>query len=205
LVESVEQTIKVVGREPIKMEKLVFLRHFRTRIERDKPASEWTLDETGIKEMREMIEGGRFEGFDRIISSTEMKARITAEAISERHGTPIELSDDIVEVNRDYGFIEGNYRRVVERYLSEADGFDHPWEEMSHVRARALRFVERLKAETGNILVVSHGMFLSILQSRYFGQPPADFWKSLAFGQMLEVDYEKLRLNLHDRHDALNT
>lgn len=180
------------------MKKLVFLRHFRNRIEADKPASEWALDEAGVREMREMIEGGRFEGYDKIISSKEMKARVTAEAISERHGTPMELSDDIVEVDRGSGFIEGDYGRVVERYLSEDDGFDHPWEDISSVRARARRFVKRLETETGNILVISHGLFLSVLLSGYFGQDPAKFWRSLAFSQLLEVNYEKLRSSLNN-------
>jgi len=180
------------------LKKLVFLRHFHTRIEKDKPASEWALDETGVREMREMIECGRFEGYDKIISSAERKARVTAEAISERHGTLMELSDDIVEVDRGSGFVEGDYGRVVERYLSEDEGFDHPWEDISSVRARARRFVGRLEAETGNILVISHGLFLSVLLSGYFGQDPAKFWEILAFGQQLEVDYEKLRSSLHN-------
>ena len=33
------------------MKKMTFLRHFRIRIEKDKPASEWTLDETSIEEV----------------------------------------------------------------------------------------------------------------------------------------------------------
>lgn len=187
------------------MNKLTFLRHFRTRIEKDKPASEWTLDETGIEEMREMIESGRFEGFDRVISSAEGKARTTAEAISESHGIPVTTSSDIVEVDRDEaGFIEGDYEKAVEMYLSEADDFDLPWEDISSVRARALRFVDQLGDEVGNLLVISHGLFLSILLSGYFGQAPAAFWRSLAFGQLLEVDYEKLRTSLSDRPDAKN-
>jgi len=181
------------------LKKLTFLRHFRTKIEKDKPASEWTLDEAGIEEMGEMIESGRFEGFDRIISSAEGKARMTAEAISERHGTPVTISDDIVEVDRDEaGFIEGDYERAAEQYLSEEVDFDQPWEDISSVRARAVRFMNQLEDETGNLLVISHGLFLSILLSGYFGQSPADFWRSLTFGQLLEVDYEKLRSSLSD-------
>ncbi len=181
------------------LRKLVFLRHFHTRIEVDKPASEWSLDETGFREMLEMIESEEFEGYDKIISSTEGKARMIAEAISERHGTPVELNDDIVEVDRGPSLIEGDYGRVVEQYLSEDEGFDHPWEDLSSVRVRARRFVERLQDETGNILVISHGLFLSVLLSEYFGQEPAKFWKNLAFGQLLEVDYEKLRSSLNNQ------
>ena len=150
-----------------------------------------------------MIEGGRFEGVDKIISSPERKARIAAEAISDRHGIPMVLSDDIVEVDREgSGFIPGDYGGVAERYLSEAEGSDHPWEDISRVRARALRFVEGLGDEEGNILVISHGLFLSLLLSRYFGRDPATFWRSLAFGQLLEVDYEGLKASLDERFDA---
>jgi broad specificity phosphatase PhoE len=185
------------------LKKLTFLRHFRTRIDRDKPASEWTLDEAGIEEMREMIESGRFEGFDRVISSAEGKARMTAEAISERHQIPVTISGDIVEVDRDEaGFIEGDYEKAAERYLSEAYDFDQLWEDISSVRARALRFIDQLEDETGNILVISHGLFLSLLLSGYFGQAPATFWRSLAFGQLLEVDFEKLKSSLSYRPGA---
>lgn len=181
------------------MKKLTFLRHFRTRIEKDIPASEWTLDETSIEEMREMIESGKFEGFDWVISSAEGKAMMTAEAISERHGVPVTISGDIVEVDRDgAGFIEGDYEMAAERYLSEDDDFEQPWEDISSVRARALRFMDQLEDETGNILVISHGLFLSILLSGYFGQAPAAFWRSLTFGQLLEVDYDKLKSSISD-------
>lgn len=159
----------------------------------------------GVFEMHRMIDSGVFEGIDRIISSAEGKARKTAEAISERHGIPVTISGDIVEVNRDEaGFIEGDYERIAEIYLSEDDGFDLPWEDISSVRTRALRFVDKLGEETRSLLVISHGLFLSILLSGYFGGDTADFWRSITFGQMLEVDYEKLRTSLSDRPDANN-
>jgi broad specificity phosphatase PhoE len=185
------------------LKKLTFFRHFRTRIEKDKPASEWNLDETGVEEMREMIDSGAFEGFDRVISSAESKAMVTAKAISERHGIPVTVSYDIVEVDRDRaGFIEGDYEMAAEKYLSETDDFDQPWEDISSVRTRALRFMNQLEDETGNLLVISHGLFLSVLLSGYFGQPPAGFWRSLTFGQLLEVDYEELNSSLSDQLDA---
>jgi broad specificity phosphatase PhoE len=180
------------------MKKLVFLRHFRTRIEKDIPSSDWNLDETGVREMREMIENGTFEGYDKIISSTEKKAKVTAEAISERHKIPMELSDDIVEVDRGSGFVEGDYERIVELYLSEENGFNYPWEDISSVRSRAWKFIELLGYETGSILIISHGLFLSVLLSRCLGQEPAKFWKTLGFGQMLEVDYDILRSSLRN-------
>jgi broad specificity phosphatase PhoE len=187
--------------DSIGLKKLVFLRHFRTRIEKDKPPSYWNLDDKGFREMQKMIMEGRFEGFNKIISSTEMKAKVIAKAISEKYNTLLEFSEDIVEVNRGHGFIDDDYEWIVERYLSEDEGFEYPWEDLSSVRSRARRFVELLEEDTGNILVISHGLFLTVLLSEYFQQEPATFWKNLNFGQMLEVDYDTLKntLSAHNR------
>lgn len=162
--------------------------------------SEWALDEEGIKKMHDMIKNGKFVNIDKIFSSTEEKARITSEAISREHGIPIVYSEEIVEVDRGRsGFIEGDYEKIVERYLSESEDFEYQWEDISHVMERALKFLKRLESETGNILVISHGMFLSILLSRYYDMDIFTFWKGLTFGQMLKVDFKKLKSSLCTR------
>lgn len=183
------------------MKQLLFLRHFQPKIDTSKPASEWSLDEAGTRRMNNMIESGKFADIEKIFSSTEKKAEVTALAIARKHGIPVVFCDEITEVKRgESGHVEGDYEKVVVRYLSESGDFEYPWEKISHVRDRALRFIRTLERETGNLLVISHGMFLSVLLSKYFDRDIVSFWKGLAFGQLLEVDFEELKSVIYASH-----
>ena len=174
------------------MKKLYFLRHFKPKVDKNKPVSEWKLDEEGLKEMNKLLINNRFENINKIFTSPEFKAKLTAEKINKRYNISIIECKEIAEVDRSKaGFIEGDYTKLVELYLTESD-FKYIWENINNVKDRIKKFLRKIKKEEGNILIISHGMLLSILLSKYFNKDIVDFWKSLKFGHILEADYEKL-------------
>lgn len=173
-------------------EKIVFLRHFKTKIDKDKPVSEWGLDEDGKKAMEELLNQYDFNKIDSIISSPEPKAKITANAISDKFSKSVEIEDLIAEVDRSKaGFVEGDYKEVVKRYFN-SDNFEYHWESLEDVRYRIKNAVSNILSKEGTPLVISHGMYLSIMLTPCLDKDIIEFWNELGFGEILEVDREKL-------------
>jgi len=174
------------------MKKLFFLRHFKTKVDKNKPVAEWELDDDGKKEMISLISSDRFKDIDKIYTSPELKAKITALKISQKYGIPVVECKEIAEIDRSKaGFIEGDYLKLVKDYFNFSK-FDYAWENKRQVIERAGDFLKKISVEKGNILVISHGMFLSILLHKYFNKNIIDFWKNLRFGEIMSVDYVKL-------------
>ena len=90
-----------------------------------------------------------------IMASPLSRARVTAETVAARLGLPVELDDDLREVN--FGEQEG---------LPMGDWYDD-WiadtytppgaEAFAELRARAVRAINRATARPGPVLVVAHG------------------------------------------------
>ena len=140
--------------------------------------------------MEEMFSSGALEGFDKVYSSIEAKAVTTAIAMVQHYRTPYVLDSDLSEVNRDRGGFREDYLEAVEAYLEGGNPFW--WEDHNHVKFRITRFLEALQQETGNILVITHGLWLTLLLSRYFDEDPYTFWKKLPMGYLVEIDNERL-------------
>lgn len=175
------------------LKNLIIIRHFKPAIDKKVPVTEWTLDEQGIKDMNNLLESFNFKSISKIHSSPESKALITANLISEKNNIPLYINENIKEVDRHKaGFIEGDYKELVKKYLTKSD-FEFGWEDLSSVKKRAKEFIKEVEGENETILIVSHGMFLSILLHKYFEKDIIDFWLSLKFGEVLKVDFKKLK------------
>lgn len=176
------------------MSRIIFLRHFDVKIDKNKPQSEWELSDAGKKAMVELINSKKLRDIDKIFTSMEKKAKITAEKIAEKYNIQVVLCSELTEVDRSKaGFIEDNYVEIVKQYLSNSDDFKYNWEKINDVKKRIRKFFKRISKESGNILVISHGLFLSILLSPYFKRKMFDFWKKLKFGHMFEIDLNEFK------------
>jgi broad specificity phosphatase PhoE len=175
------------------MDQLFFLRHFKTKPDRSKPVSEWGLDKEGLSEMDKLLKSDRLKNIDIIFSSPESKALLTARKMGEKYQIPVVECNHLVEVDRTQsGFIEGDYLNVATEYLGGKNS-SHPWETLPDVKKRIRAFLSHANEKgRGNVLVVSHGLFLSVLLSEYFGKKPADYWNSLKFGQIITANPKKL-------------
>ena len=171
---------------------IMFLRHFKPKIDKTIPVSQWALDKTGVEDMRRLVSQLNGPEISAIYSSPEEKALITSKHISQQHDIPLTVHNTLKEVDRSkVGYIEGDYTKIVEQYLSN-DGFDYKWEQLDSVKERAKAFIKAVEHETGTVFVVSHGMFLSILLHEYFKKDIVEFWKHLKFGELIEADFKTL-------------
>ena len=172
---------------------ILFLRHFKTKIDPTIPARDWQLDQKGQDDMKKMLEEYDFSKISRIISSPEQKAMVTAKAIAQKFDLEFREEPLVKEVDRTKaGFIERDYDQAVKDYLI-SDNFSYAWEPRSSIQQRIKKALEKISDSDETILVISHGLYLSLMLAPYFEKDVVSFWKDLGFGQIITVDKKKLQ------------
>lgn len=170
-----------------------FVRHARTIVDPGVASSEWKLDPAGAAALAELAGLSAFAGVQRIVSSTEPKALLTAEAIRARHGLPpVAVFAELGELHKG-SFVGDRHDEVV------AEVFAHPerqalpdWERAADAEARFAACVERLVAESGgrDLIVVTHGMVLALYLARLNGQSHVDVdqWRAMRMPDLVAVE-----------------
>ncbi|MGK2949084.1 MAG: histidine phosphatase family protein [Acidimicrobiales bacterium] len=162
--------------------------------------TEWELDRNGVASavaLAERLEVG--EGVGALVSSTEPKALGTAAAIAERWAVEVVADDRLREAARPW--IGPGYRAVVHRYLrgERPEG----WEAHAEVAERTAAAVAAASARADGrpVVVVSHGLALSIHLGDRLGPgfEPEQFWSSLAFPDAWALDDTGLLHRPHPR------
>jgi broad specificity phosphatase PhoE len=122
-------------------------------------------------------------------SSAETKAEQTAAIIAMRRGLRVETDEDLGEVDRPDAWVE-DHRSLAAAYLS---GQEHPgWEPRRQVMRRFADAVERAMASPGDgdVVVVNHGMALSLYLELVARIDIVPFWRALTFPDAWRVDLE---------------
>lgn len=123
------------------------------------------LTETGIRQAEELREKLRDIRFDCIFTSDLLRAVDTTRIISEPHGGDFELEPLLRE--RDFGIHTGG------PYIKISHDLDPSAETMEQLSQRAADFLNKVsmwrsaEGEECNLLAVSHGLFLRVLQAVY--------------------------------------
>ena len=181
----------------------VYVRHAMPLVDPALPSSEWDSGPGGRASAWELAALLVIERPVAVVaSSTERKARSTAEPIAERFGVPVVEDDRLVEAERPWIGVPNDYRGMARRYLRGAplDG----WEAQEAVVDRMSAAVRDARAACavagdadGAVLVVGHG--LSICLHLAAGLPPgfdaAGLWARLAFPDAWAVDRDDLLLS----------
>ncbi len=137
------------------------------------------LTENGQKQAREIAQIWLSDGrqFDLIIASPLLRARTTAEIISETLGLPVEY--DAIWMERSFGSIDGQVYKEVEQRIPRTD-FTHPYlppgetgESQFDLFNRAGQAIQSLvRRPPGAYLIVSHGAFLNMAMYGILGMSP---------------------------------
>lgn len=160
---------------------ITYVRHAMPVADASVSPSDWHLDAEGRSSAAALAE--RLDATPQLaalVTSTEPKARETAEAIAERWQVEVRGDDRLREVERPW--VGDGYRHVAHRYLRGElpDG----WEPHEHAARRAADAVrEATGSAPGAVVVVTHGLLLSIHLADLLG-PAFDrdsFWSTLAF------------------------
>ncbi|MFW9851573.1 MAG: histidine phosphatase family protein [Candidatus Thorarchaeota archaeon] len=167
---------------------IFFLRHAETIINRDILVDEWIISEKGKKTTKEIIESGIFDDIDKIITSEERKAIQTAFFLAERLGKKIITNSDFNELKRGGNYVSSKkqYEKQVKKLFEEGYSEIKEWEEARSALRRITRAIDYIDREYSNmnILVVSHGIILSLYFNHLLGITKAkqfNRWKRMEF------------------------
>lgn len=137
-----------------------------------------------------------------VITSAQPKAAQTAAVIAIRRGLQVRLDDRVREVEQPTGWLDGDYRALAAAYLGGDTSLG--WESHAHVQARFAAAIEESAPEGGDLVVVNHGLALSLylaslaprIVTRAGDQPfeIVPFWRALAFPDAWRLDFGTNRL-----------
>lgn len=157
---------------------LILLRHGETihNIQRKYSSDDCPLSEEGVLQIEKAARKMNNMIIDKIWVSPLYRARETNEIIQKYYKIPFEIKEEITEI--DAGLLKGKsfdeglnlYPQEIEDYLY--DYIDTPLpkgESVQEAFERAGKVVRDLKTRNGNILLITHGGFISLLLSYLMG------------------------------------
>lgn len=158
---------------------LVFLRHGKTKVDKDTPISQWVLSAEGEDQAFDIARHPEFQDVDVIVTSSEEKSYLTVRHLVrklENEGRPIETirTTDISELNRDRGghMDSAQYKEAVREALIHPEETVHKWERAAHGLKRFKDEVQRIndKYRDCKILFVGHGYTMNMYFADLQGQ-----------------------------------
>lgn len=168
---------------------ITYVRHAMAVQEESVHPTAWRLDARGRAEADALA--NRLEiasSIGVLVTSTEPKARETAEAIGRHWHAAIVADERLREASRPW--VGPGYRAVVHRYLRGQ--LPAGWEPHDEVAARVGAAVDDATSGAGGrpVVVVSHGLALALHLGQVLGDgfDRESFWSSLAFPDAWVLD-----------------
>jgi broad specificity phosphatase PhoE len=165
---------------------LLLVRHSLPELDPGIPATEWRLSDEGRRRCGPLAE--RLAAFrpKALVSSTEPKARETAELIAPSLGLEVELSDGLREtarrsvpwLSRDQ--LHAGMRALFERPHEIAFGEES-------ASAALARFEAAVEGLVEPAVVVSHGAVISLYVAAKTGRNAFELWQSLELPDVVEA------------------
>ena len=161
---------------------VVLIRHSAPEVDPDRPASEWTLSEEGIRRCDTLASSLKRFLPAVLLSSPEIKAAQTAERIGLNLGIGFSVREDLREHRRPATFLpRSKFQDNIRNFFRSPDRDVYGSESCHGVAARIeseIRYA--LSNHPGrNILMVSHGTAMTSFTSRHTTADAYSLWESL--------------------------
>jgi broad specificity phosphatase PhoE len=186
------------------MRTLTLIKHARPQVDPRTSSDQWTLADEGRAAAAALAELLRDRSFAVIVSSTEPKARQTAEVIGTRLGRPVRTAEGLQEHDRRSvpHMDSREFISMVALFFREADQLvlgDETADEAYHRFAAAVDRV--LEEEPGDVAIVSHGTVIALLAERRAKQDPFALWRRM--GQPSYIVFELPGWKVRETRDRL--
>ena len=169
------------------MSAVILVRHALPEIERGLASKLWGLSESSREDCVLLAHALPAPVAGAVVTSDERKARETAEVIALRLGLQVETDPRLAEVDRPQVW-DRDYREVAAAYLA---GTPEPgWEAREAVVGRFAAAVTdaRVRAEGADVIVVSHGMAISLWVASVCTIDLPAWWRELTLPDAWRVD-----------------
>ena len=167
---------------------LIFIRHAKTKVDKNNPIENWVLTDEGEKQSQDLVNSGEFDNIDILICSNEEKSYLTIKSLSDKLNREIIKIEDLGEIKRPGSekLSSEEYEQMKRDLFSDLDFTSHDWETANHALKRfnnAVREIDK-KYNDKKILICSHGTVMT-LYFAYIKNKLDDLmgrWKRLNFG-----------------------
>ncbi len=167
---------------------LIFIRHAKTKVDKEVPIENWVLTEEGEKQAEEIANSGEFDEVNLLICSNEDKSYLTIKPFADKLDKEIIRVEDLGEIKRPDSekLSLEEYEDMKVQVFGDLDFTEHNWETANHALERFKKVVEEIdnKYENKKILICSHGTVMTL----YFAEMKNELdnlmerWKNLEFG-----------------------
>lgn len=164
----------------------IFLRHGQTLKDPRVTAVEWGLTDEAKSSLNNLIEDPIFEKIDHLYSSTESKAKKTAEPFAKKFSLKVEVLDGLDEVHRGEVYLsDDEFKRLKQEKLEDRDSNLDRGETSNEALSRFINAISEIdsKHHSESILVVSHGTVLALFFSHIKNDFSNifDYWENMEF------------------------
>ena len=181
------------------MRQLILVKHSAPLIDRQKPSHEWVLSEEGKQRCGPLAESLRQFAPTTIVTSTEPKAKGTAELIGQALGVTVEEANDLYEHDRsNVPHMEGaEFQSAVALFFNEPDELVLGEETASEALERISWAVEDVVAKhpgEGNLVIVSHGTVITLLVAHHNKVRSYQLWRQLRLPSYVVLELPDYKL-----------
>jgi broad specificity phosphatase PhoE len=176
----------------------VFVRHAKTKVDKEVPIEDWILTEDGSKSAIELADTEIFDDADILVSSNEKKAYLTIEPLAKRINKIIIQIEELGEIKRPNSekLTTEQYEEMKVKIFKNLDYTELNWETANHALMRFREAVDKLnkKYTEKKILICAHGTVMT-LYFAYLQNKLGDLfsrWEGLGFGSYGLVKNQKV-------------
>jgi broad specificity phosphatase PhoE len=164
--------------------------HAHTQQEPAVDSRSWILSAQGVAQAEALAHASFWPDVTALITSSEPKTRLTAQAVLARYRLPVAEDAHFDELFRS-GWVD-DYDAAVAQALNEPEQAFPGWETAKSAQQRAIEGLDGLVARFGSqeIAIIGHGLSFSLLRAWLLQQPTVNLqeWRSLPFGAWATVD-----------------
>jgi broad specificity phosphatase PhoE len=173
---------------------LILVKHSLPEIIERRPAREWKLSDEGQIRAQRLAECLRPFRPEVIVSSTEPKARETAEIIASRYGLELRIADGLHEHDRSKTtyLSKDKFQAAIREFFEKPHTLVFGRETADEAYLRFYQAVSSILNEYANkaIVIVSHGTVISLLVSRLSGISDLLLWSELGPPSYVVLDMQ---------------
>jgi len=173
------------------MRRLILIKHARPQVDPSLPSEVWTLGDEGRAGASKLIEPLRAYPVARLYSSTQAKAKETAEIVGRGLDKPVETLSDLCEHDRrNVPHMESReFISMIALFFKEPDRLvlgDETADEAYDRFAAAVDGI--LRREIGDVAIVTHGTVIALFAQRRARQEPFALWRRMGQPSFIVFD-----------------
>ncbi|MBO8156315.1 MAG: histidine phosphatase family protein [Bacillaceae bacterium] len=178
------------------MGKLLLIKHSNPIIDSEKPSNQWILSEEG-KQRAELL-AHRLENyhFSQIITSTEPKAKETADIAAKKLGKRVLENEGLHEHQRESNRIiypRDEFEHIMKTFFLYPDrlifGEETALQAKDRFKNAVLEITNNIQREE-DLVIITHGTVITLFVSNYNSIDSFQFWNSLGLPSIVELNLD---------------